>query len=87
MNKELRGTLFHTSLRSLQQHGLSEREFQAYTILYNLYDDNPAIWSQAAADKIAECIDMHRYSVVAGAIRQADRRSHIEKDPCNKVEQ
>lgn len=64
MNKELRGTLFHTSLRSLQQHGLSEREFQAYIILYNLYDDNPAIWSQAAADKLTECIDMHRYAVM-----------------------
>lgn len=64
MNKELRGTLFHTSLRSLQQHGLSEREFQAYIILYNRYSDNPAIWSQAIADKLAECIDMHHYAMM-----------------------
>lgn len=64
MNKELRGTMFHLSLRSLQQHGLSESEVQAYIILYNRYSDNPAIWSQAAADKLAECADMHRYAVM-----------------------
>lgn len=64
MNKELRDTMFQLSLRSLQQHGLSEREFQAYIILYNRYSDNLATWSQAAADKIAECADMHLYAVM-----------------------
>ena len=64
MNKELRDNMFQLSLRSLQQHGLSEREFQAYIILYNRYSDNLATWSQAAADKIAECADMHLYAVM-----------------------
>lgn len=64
MNKELRDTTFNLSLRSLQQHGVDTRTTEAYTTLYNRYSDNPAIWSQAVADKLAECADMHRYALM-----------------------